>query len=62
MSTNFLDHLATQLKTNKSAACRRAIQRILDVVKQKYENGEYASQPEAESNFRNLVEKEQACK
>jgi hypothetical protein len=35
MSTSFLDRLATQLKSNKSAACRRAIQRILDVVKKK---------------------------
>lgn len=54
MITTFLDCLATQRRTTKLAA---AIQRILDV----YEDGD-ASQPEAESNFRNFVEKEQACK
>lgn len=55
MSTGFLDRLATQLKTNKSAACRRAIQRILETVKKNYEDGRYRSQTEAESEFRKLL-------
>lgn len=62
MSTGFLDRLATQLKTNKSAACRRAIQRILETVKKNYEDGRYRSQTEAESEFRKLVERDKACK
>lgn len=62
MSTGFLDRLATQLKTNKSAACRRAIQRILETVKKNYEDGRYRSQTEAESEFRKLVERDEACK
>lgn len=62
MSTGFLDRLATQLKTNKSAACRRAIQRILETVKKNYEDGRYRSQTEAESEFRKLIERDKACK
>jgi hypothetical protein len=34
METGFLDRLANQLKENKSAACRRAIQRILVRLKE----------------------------
>jgi hypothetical protein len=62
MSGGFLDQLATQLRNNKTAACRRAIQRILDVVKKDYERGKYGSHTEAESDFRRLVEREEACK
>ena len=61
MSGGFLDQLATQLRNNKTAACRRAIQRILDVVKKDYERGKYGSHTEAESDFRRLVEREEAC-
>ena len=43
MSTGFLDRLATQLKANQNAACRRAIQWILAVIKKNYEDGEYDS-------------------
>jgi len=62
MSAGFLDQLATQLRNNKSAACRRAIQRILDVVKKDYERGKYGSHTEAENDFRRLVDREEACK
>jgi hypothetical protein len=53
---------ANQLKLNKSAACRRAIQRILVRIKERYESGQYRSATEAENEFRNLVESDLACK
>ena len=62
MGAGFLDQLATQLRINKTAACRRAIQRILDVVKKEYERGKYGSHTEAENEFRRLVDREEACK
>ena len=62
MNTEFLDRLAEQLRLHKSAACRRAIGRILADVKKRYEEGAYASKPEAERAFRGLVEKEPACR
>lgn len=62
MSTDFLERLASQLKTNKSAACRRAIQRILAVVKKNLEDGKYKTAVEAEVEFRQLVDRDDACK
>jgi hypothetical protein len=62
MGTEFLDRLATQLEIGKSAACRRAIQRILDRMKQHYESGQYRSTTEAENEFRRLVGTDLACK
>lgn len=62
MSAGFLDQLATQLRNNKTAACRRAIQRILEAVKKNYEEGKYDSHAEAESEFRKLVEREETCR
>ncbi len=62
METDFLDRLANQLKVNKGAACRRAIQRILVRIKEHYESGEYRSTIEAGSEFRRLVESDLACK
>jgi hypothetical protein len=56
MSTEFLDRLASQLKIGKDPASRRAIERILDVIKKSYENGKYQSPTEAERDFRQLVE------
>lgn len=56
MSTAFLDRLASQLKIGKDAVSRRAIERILDVIKNGYENGLYKSPTEAERDFRELVE------
>jgi hypothetical protein len=45
MGAGFLDQLATQLRINKTAPCRRAIQRFLEVVKKEYERGKYGSTP-----------------
>jgi len=55
VSTEFLDRLASQLKVGKDPASRRAIERILDVIKRGYENGQYESSVEAERDFRQLV-------
>ena len=55
MSTEFLDRLASQLKVGKDPASRRAIERILDVIKQSYKDGKYQSPVEAERDFRQLV-------
>jgi len=62
MDTAFLDRLATQLKVGKSAACCRAIERILVRMKEHYESGQYHSTTEAENEFRRLVETDLACK
>ena len=62
METDFLDRLANQLKVNKSATCRRAIQRILVRIKEHCESGEYQTASEAENEFRRLVESDLACK
>jgi hypothetical protein len=61
MSTLFLEHLAKQLRSGRSAICRRAISRILTAVKDRFEAGEYPSQPEAERDFRKRVEAEPVC-
>jgi hypothetical protein len=55
VSTEFLDRLASQLKVGKDPASRRAIERILEVIKRGYENGQYESSVEAERDFRQLV-------
>ena len=55
MSTEFLDRLASQLKIGKGPASRRAIERILDITKTSYENGQYENPVEAERDFRRLV-------
>jgi hypothetical protein len=62
LSTEFLDRLASQLKVGKDPACRRAVERILDVIKKGYENGQYQSPIEAERDFRQLVEREENAK
>ena len=56
VGTKFLDRLSSQLKVSKDAARRRAIERILDVIKKSYEDGKYQSPVEAERDFRQLVE------
>jgi anthranilate/para-aminobenzoate synthase component II len=60
VSTEFLDRLASQLKIGKSAARRRAIERILDTIKKDYETGKYQSTTEAERDFRKRVESEES--
>jgi hypothetical protein len=62
VSTDFLDRLASHLRANKSAACRRAIQRILAVVKKNFEDGKYKSDLEPEADFRQLVNRDDGCK
>jgi len=62
METGFLDRLANQLKVNKSATCRRAIQRILVRIKEHCESGQYKSTTDAENEFRRLVDSDLACK
>jgi hypothetical protein len=55
VSTEFLDRLASQLKIGKDPVSRRAIERILDVIKKSYEDEKYQSVTEAERDFRQLV-------
>ena len=55
MSLEFLDRLASQLKIDKSAAKRRAIERILETVRQNYQAGKYETPTDAERAFRRLV-------
>ena len=62
METGFLDRLANQLKANKTATCRRAIQRILVRIKVHYESGQYRSSTDAENEFRRRVDTDLACK
>lgn len=62
MSAEFLERLANQFKIGKDAVCRRAIERILDIIKKSYENGKYQSSTEAERDFRQLVEHDEKSK
>jgi hypothetical protein len=57
----FLDRLSGQLKVDKSAACCRAIERILALVKRNYQDGKYGNEAEAELDVRRLVEKQGTC-
>jgi hypothetical protein len=41
MGSDFLDRLSNQLKANKSASCRRTIERLLELVKKDYQAGGY---------------------
>jgi hypothetical protein len=61
MNTDFLDQLAEQLKVDKNAACRRAIERILAMMKERYNEGVYKSRPSAELDLRKLVEQQGTC-
>jgi hypothetical protein len=53
---DFLDRLAKQLKTGKSPAWRRSIERILALMKVKFAAGLYGSQTEAETELRQRAE------
>lgn len=55
MTSEFLNQLAGQFRKGRSAACGRAIQRILTLVVARFEAGKYPGQVEAESDFRKLV-------
>jgi hypothetical protein len=61
MSTEYLDQLAQQLKIDKSAACRRAIERILAMMKERCGKGLYETRTAAELEFRKLVEQQGTC-
>ncbi len=58
-TTEFLSHLASQLKLNKQPAERRAVEKLLHVVTEKFTDGQYANRCDAERDFRELVDK--AC-
>ena len=61
MSTDHLDQLAQQLKIDKSAACRRAIERILAVVRKQCNEGVFKNSTAAELDSRKLVEQQGTC-
>jgi hypothetical protein len=61
MNADFLDQLAGQLKVDKNAACRRAIERILAMVKKRCDEGVYDSNTAAELDLRNFVEQQGTC-
>jgi hypothetical protein len=56
-TTEFLSRLASQLKLNKQPAERRAVDKLLNVVTSKYEEGRYANRCDAERDLRDLVDK-----
>jgi hypothetical protein len=56
MDIEFLTQLAHQLRIGKTPACRRAINRILEEMKQRCEKGEYDTPVDAESAFRESVD------
>ncbi len=58
-TTEFLSRLAAQLKLNKQPAERRAVDKLLNEVTEKFEDGRYANRCDAERDFRDLVDK--AC-
>jgi hypothetical protein len=61
-STEYLDQLAQQLKIDKNAACRRAIERILAMIKNRYDQGTYESRTAAELDLRKLVDQQGTCR
>ena len=61
MGIGFLDQLAHQLRIGKSPSCRRAINRILEEMKNRCENGQYDTPMAAESALREFVENERSC-
>jgi hypothetical protein len=61
MDTEYLVRLAHQLRIDKTPACRRAINRILEDMKKRCESGEYRDPMEAESAFRKFVRDERSC-
>jgi hypothetical protein len=60
-STEYLDLLAQQLKIDKNAACRRAIERILATIRKRCDEGAYGSRTAAELDFRKAVEQQGTC-
>lgn len=58
MDTAYLDPLVQQPRIDKTPSCRRAINRILEQIKQRYEDGKYDAPMAAESAFRESVDNE----
>jgi hypothetical protein len=58
-TTEFLSRLASQLKLDKQPVQRRAVEKLLHVVVEKYEVGLYANRCDAERDLRALVD--EAC-
>ena len=56
-TTDFLSRLAAQLKLNKQPAERRAVDKLMNEVTAKYEEGRYANRCDAERDLRDLVDK-----
>ena len=56
-TTEFLSRLASQLKLNKQPAERRAVDKLMNQVADKYEDGRYANRCDAERDLRDLVDK-----
>ena len=61
LDTAFLAQFVHQLRIGKPPSCRRAINRILEEMKRRCDNGEYMTPMAAESAFRDFVENERAC-
>ena len=62
MNTDFLDQLAGQLRVDKNAAYRRAIERILAMFKKRCDESVCESRTEAELDFRRFVEGQGTCR
>jgi hypothetical protein len=61
MAPSTFDQLAQQLKIDKNAACRRAIERILAMIKNRYDQDAYDGRTAAELDLRKLVEQLGTC-
>jgi hypothetical protein len=56
-TTEFLSRLAAQLKLNKQPAERRAVDKLMNQVADKFQDGRYANRCDAERDLRDLVDK-----
>jgi hypothetical protein len=56
-TTEFLSRLAAQLKLNKQPAERRAVDKLLNQVSDKFQDGRYANRCDAERDLRDQVDK-----
>ena len=56
-TTEFLSRLAAQLKLNKQPAERRAVDKLMNQVAEKFQDGRYANRCDAERDLRDLVDK-----
>jgi hypothetical protein len=59
VDTGFLDFIAKQLSTARTPACRRAVLRILTVVKTNCEAGHYRNETEAEKRLPEIAKDRQ---